>query len=232
MLVVVQGGRGSGQGGRSGSSSGGGRRRPPMPRPQRYDKDKFLQANFRFLISGACALQPWQVGQCAGSCGGPGSVPAYLRHNIPALFVQFTMFFSALRFHSRDVVATAADAVDVRQFESNADRMFDWDDVIQVGHGYMQTNFDGVSVACSTVQQVLMVMEHRHLQRLSPALHSVCLVPDSTPAGTCFSAHRSSKLAQAHDQSAQLLQQQAFITSLVFQPAECGWSWIDCASCT
>jgi hypothetical protein len=32
-------------------SSSAGRRRFPAPRPQRYDKEKFLQANFRFLVS-------------------------------------------------------------------------------------------------------------------------------------------------------------------------------------
>jgi hypothetical protein len=48
--------QGGGRGGRppaAGSSSGGGaRRRAPAPRLHRYDKDKFLQANFRFLVSG------------------------------------------------------------------------------------------------------------------------------------------------------------------------------------
>jgi hypothetical protein len=34
-------------------SSSAGRRRFPAPRPQRYDKEKFLQANFRFLVSSA-----------------------------------------------------------------------------------------------------------------------------------------------------------------------------------
>jgi hypothetical protein len=38
-----------------GGSSGSGYRRgrPPPSRPQRYDRAKFLQANFRFLVSGA-----------------------------------------------------------------------------------------------------------------------------------------------------------------------------------
>eukprot|EP00775_Hariotina_reticulata_P009333 gene9333-9497_t len=58
-----------------GSFSAAGRRRPPAPRHQRYDKEKFLQANFRFLV---------------------------------------------------------ASTIDRRQYEANADRMFDWDDVILV----------------------------------------------------------------------------------------------------
>jgi hypothetical protein len=48
----------------------------PPSRPQKYDRNKFLQANFRFLV---------------------------------------------------------ADTVDVAQFSSDADKMFDWDDVVQVG---------------------------------------------------------------------------------------------------
>jgi hypothetical protein len=50
---LSQGGRG-GRGGPGAYS--GGRRRPPAYRPQRYDKDKFLQANFRFLVSCECSL--------------------------------------------------------------------------------------------------------------------------------------------------------------------------------
>ncbi|KAF6250811.1 hypothetical protein COO60DRAFT_731249, partial [Scenedesmus sp. NREL 46B-D3] len=68
----IRGGRG---GGAAMAGSSAGRRRFPAPRPQRYDKEKFLQANFRFLVSSV---------------------------------------------------------VDTRQFEANADRMFDWDDVLLV----------------------------------------------------------------------------------------------------
>ncbi|WIA20869.1 hypothetical protein OEZ85_005218 [Tetradesmus obliquus] len=64
-----------GRGGAAMGTSSAGRRRFPAPRPQRYDKEKFLQANFRFLVSSV---------------------------------------------------------VDTRQFDSNADRMFDWDDVLLV----------------------------------------------------------------------------------------------------
>jgi hypothetical protein len=49
LLVLLQGGRGGGGAAMGGSSAG--RRRFPAPRPQRYDKEKFLQANFRFLVS-------------------------------------------------------------------------------------------------------------------------------------------------------------------------------------
>lgn len=48
-----QGGRGGG-GSAFGGGSSAGRRRYPAPRPQRYDKEKFLQANFRFLVSSEC----------------------------------------------------------------------------------------------------------------------------------------------------------------------------------
>jgi len=37
--------------GASGSFPAAARRRPPAPRHQRYDKQKFLQANFRFLVA-------------------------------------------------------------------------------------------------------------------------------------------------------------------------------------
>lgn len=55
--TTPQGGRGGRSGpGAAGSYYGSARRgRPPAyNRPQRYDKDKFLQANFRFLVSGVC----------------------------------------------------------------------------------------------------------------------------------------------------------------------------------
>jgi hypothetical protein len=54
--------QGGGRGGRppsAGGSGAGGRRRAPAPRLHRYDKDKFLQANFRFLVSGE---QGWGEG--------------------------------------------------------------------------------------------------------------------------------------------------------------------------
>jgi hypothetical protein len=51
---------------------------PTCPHAQAYDRNKFLQANFRFLVS---------------------------------------------------------DAVDARKFESDADLMLDWEDVVQVSHG-------------------------------------------------------------------------------------------------
>lgn len=53
-LCPPQGGRGGRGGPGAAGSYGSGRRgRPPAyNRPQRYDKDKFLQANFRFLVSG------------------------------------------------------------------------------------------------------------------------------------------------------------------------------------
>ena len=48
------------QGGRRGGGGGGrgrtGNRRPP-PKPQPYDRNKFLQANFRFLVSDAADLR-------------------------------------------------------------------------------------------------------------------------------------------------------------------------------
>lgn len=64
----LQGGRG-GRGGPGAYSAG--RRRPPAYRPQRYDKDKFLQANFRFLVSSEYSLEPPPSGaqQLAGVVG-------------------------------------------------------------------------------------------------------------------------------------------------------------------
>ncbi|PSC71813.1 RING finger 10 [Micractinium conductrix] len=70
-------GGGGGRSGRGGGRGGGGRgppRRPP-PKPQPYDCNKFLQANFRFLVS---------------------------------------------------------DAVDAHRFETDPDRMLEWEDVVQV----------------------------------------------------------------------------------------------------
>ncbi len=32
-----------------------------MPRPQKYDKDKFLQANFRFLVSDAVDVSRFEA---------------------------------------------------------------------------------------------------------------------------------------------------------------------------
>ncbi|KAG2495294.1 hypothetical protein HYH03_006566 [Edaphochlamys debaryana] len=69
------GGRGGSRGGGGGGSASSARRNPYAQKPQKYDKNKFLQANFRFLVS---------------------------------------------------------DAVDVSGYEADADKMFDWDDVLQV----------------------------------------------------------------------------------------------------
>ncbi|KAF8062682.1 rnf10 [Scenedesmus sp. PABB004] len=161
-----EGGRG-GRGGAPGSGGGGGapaRRRFPAPRPQRYDKQKFLQvapptsarsalqpgrrpararrrrlpprqrpltaapprrarrlpahaaagqANFRFLVSGA--PRTGAAGSCAGCVrrararGRPTRAPAPRRR-----------------------AARAAGCADTRGHEGDADRAFDWDDVILV----------------------------------------------------------------------------------------------------
>jgi hypothetical protein len=64
LYALLQGGRGG-----SGAAMGGsaaGRRRFPAPRPQRYDKEKFLQANFRFLVSSECLVLKWRYFACAG----------------------------------------------------------------------------------------------------------------------------------------------------------------------
>ncbi|KAL4420636.1 hypothetical protein ABPG75_010292 [Micractinium tetrahymenae] len=58
-------GRGGGGGGRSGGRGGrgGGGRGPPRrpsPKPQPYDRNKFLQANFRFLVSNAVDARRFQ----------------------------------------------------------------------------------------------------------------------------------------------------------------------------
>eukprot|EP00195_Chlamydomonas_chlamydogama_P001548 CAMPEP_0202923498 /NCGR_PEP_ID=MMETSP1392-20130828/78481_1 /ASSEMBLY_ACC=CAM_ASM_000868 /TAXON_ID=225041 /ORGANISM="Chlamydomonas chlamydogama, Strain SAG 11-48b" /LENGTH=294 /DNA_ID=CAMNT_0049617181 /DNA_START=112 /DNA_END=993 /DNA_ORIENTATION=- len=71
----AQGGRGSGQRPQSGPGGRGAKRNQYAQKPQKYDKNKFLQANFRFLVS---------------------------------------------------------DAVDVPRFLEDPDRMFDWEDVVQV----------------------------------------------------------------------------------------------------
>lgn len=75
-MLMLQGGR-TGAGGRPGSGVSSARRgRFPAARPQKYDRLKFLQANYRFLVS---------------------------------------------------------DAVEVEQFAADADKMLDWEDVIEVG---------------------------------------------------------------------------------------------------
>ena len=53
--VYSQGGRGGG-----GAVRGSGGRRG-APRPQPYDRNKFLQANFRFLVSDAGDLRRWEA---------------------------------------------------------------------------------------------------------------------------------------------------------------------------
>ncbi|GIL58713.1 hypothetical protein Vafri_13716 [Volvox africanus] len=67
--------RGQGGGGGTSGVSSGARGRYVSTKPQKYDKNKFLQANFRFMVS---------------------------------------------------------DAIDVSAYEADADKMFDWDDVLQV----------------------------------------------------------------------------------------------------
>lgn len=59
LVPTTQGGRGGRGGPGAAGFYGSGRRgRPPAyNRPQRYDKDKFLQANFRFLVSGVCVTR-------------------------------------------------------------------------------------------------------------------------------------------------------------------------------
>ena len=50
------------QGGRGGSGAVRGRGgRRGAPRPQPYDRNKFLQANFRFLVSDAGDLRRWEA---------------------------------------------------------------------------------------------------------------------------------------------------------------------------
>ena len=51
---MQEGGRGGGGRGRGGGGGGstGHYRRGTSGKPQKYNKDKFLQANFRFLVSG------------------------------------------------------------------------------------------------------------------------------------------------------------------------------------
>lgn len=165
---VLQGGRsstGSRGGGGGGAGSSTARRRYPAPRPQRYDKQKFLQANFRFLVSSRCCCSLWspvpvaspyciwQICYSSPAACSSGATLLGVQHHLfeknrdvaddsdaslhhgsqlPAACATFDASSPSRDFEYFFSYITSAGTLDRRQFESDADRMFDWDDVLLV----------------------------------------------------------------------------------------------------